>query len=198
MPKYDPVPLPRVTRPTSAIDGIDAWIGSEPMRDLLAGFNGELPGGGTSADLDYLEGFSASHWDFRAGRERFETDAKRFDTPKDHVIREAALALGLGGDAKPRLERYRHILVLGGLVSSCLFRTRFAAELVAGGVHADNICGVGGFRRFNDRDEALASLAGFTGGRFEVDAMEEGLKRAFAVTTVPEISQEGDPDSDPN
>lgn len=197
MATYDPVPLPRSSEPAAVIDGIDAWIGSAPMRELVTGFGGEPPDLGPAGGLDYLERFSAEHWDFRAGRERFETDAARLDAGTEALVAEAAAALGLRGRIAPRRDRYDHMLILGGLVSSCLFRTRFAAELVAGGVRAGDISGVGGYRRFNDRDLELARLAGFTGGHYEIDAMEEGLKRGFGLDREPAIADGGDPGTDP-
>ncbi|MCH7230262.1 hypothetical protein L0U85_05240 [Glycomyces sp. L485] len=199
MPNYAPVPLPRYdgpdTSPTSVIAAVDEWIDSKPIRDLLGEFRGALPGG-TAANLDYLESFTAEHWDFRAGRERFETDPERLDPRRERRVIEAATALGLGGLTAPRRERYTHVLVLGGLVSSCLFRTRFAAELLANGTAADRVTGIGGFRPFGEADTDFAEISGFTGS-YEVDAMEVGLKRAFEIDGEPEIQREGDPDADP-
>lgn len=197
MPEYAQVPLPPSANAEAATGGIEAWIGSEPMRDLLAEFGGALPGGGLRAELDYLEAFSLEHWDFRAGRERFETEAERFDPARERFVDEAARALGLRGGTRPRLPHYTHVLVLGGMVGSCLFRTRFAAELLAGGVTADDVTGVGGFRPFSDGESALAERAGLGDGRFEVDAMETGVKRAFGIATEPKTEEEGDPLRDP-
>ncbi len=197
MPEYAQVPLPPSTDAKAATAGVAAWIGSDPMRDLLAEFGGALPGGGLRAELDYLDAFSLEHWDFRAGRERFETEAERFDPDRERFVHAAARALGLRGGRRPRLARYTYVLVLGGLVGSCLFRTRFAAELLAGGVATGDVTGVGGFRPFTDEESALAERAGIAGGRFEVDAMEAGVKRAFGVTAGPKTEEEGDPLRDP-
>lgn len=199
MPRYDPVPLPHYDGddPTSVVAGIDAWIASRPMGDLLGEFGGALPGGRVEENLEYLDAFSARHWDFRSGRERYETDPKRLDPVKERSVVEAAIALGLGGHTVPPRERYTHVLVLGGLVGSCLFRTRFAAELLAGGVKAGSVTGVGGFRPFGEADIRLADRAGYTGGEYEVDAMEEGLRRAFGLTGEPAVEREGNPAEDP-
>ncbi|WP_100444821.1 hypothetical protein [Glycomyces xiaoerkulensis] len=197
MPSYAQVPLPQSDGPEAVIAGIADWIGSEPVRDLAAAFGGALPGG-TAANLDYLEAFSAAHWDFRAGRERFETGAERFDPSTERLVREAALALGLGGEPKPGRQHYTHVLILGGLVSSCLFRTRFAADLLADSVAAEQVTGVGGFRPFNHRDREFAELTGVAAGRFEVDAMAAGLELAFEPKGEPEVERGGDPDRDPN
>lgn len=201
MPKYASVPLPRYdgdrSGPETVLAGIDRWTASEPMRDLVADFGGHLPGAGTAANLDYLEDFSADHWDFRAGRERFETGAERFGPERESSVYEAALALGLAGGSRPGKDRYTHVLVLGGLFSSCLFRTRFAAELIEGGIAAPRVTGVGGFRPLGDQDAQIAALEGVADCRFEVDAMEAGLRRAFGITAEPEIERGGDPEVDP-
>ncbi|WP_192907071.1 hypothetical protein [Glycomyces paridis] len=197
MPEFAPVRLPhydgRAAGPHSLLADVAAWTGSEPMRGLIARFGGELPGTGTADDLAYLEAFSAAHWDFRAGRERHETAPEHLDPEQEREVTAAALALGLGADAKPRREHYTHVLVLGGLVASCLFRTRFAAELLANGIVADHVTGVGGFRPLGGADLESAALTGLDGGTFEVDAIEASLKRAFDIEGEPEVNEGGDP-----
>lgn len=197
MPEFAPVRLPhydgRAAGPLSLLADVAAWTGSEPMRTLLDQYGGALPGTGTAEDLDYLEAFSADHWDFRAGRERHETAPKPLGPEQERTVTAAALALGLGAEARPRREHYTHVLVLGGLVASCLFRTRFAAELLAEGIGADNVTGVGGFRPLGGPDLEAAALTGLDGGTFEVDAIEASLKRAFDIEGAPEINEGGDP-----
>ncbi|WP_198667469.1 hypothetical protein [Glycomyces dulcitolivorans] len=201
MPEFAPVRLPhydgRGSGPRSLLEDVAAWVESEPMRELLRRHGGSLPGTGTATDLAYLEAFSAVHWDFRAGRERHETAPQPFDPEQELAVTEAALALGLGAELKPRLEHYTHVLVLGGLVASCLFRTRFAAELLAAGTGADNVTGVGGFRPLGPADLESAALSGLHCGAFEVDAIEASLKRAFAIEGEPRIDAGGDPHREP-
>jgi hypothetical protein len=167
------------------------------MRHLLAQFGGALPGTGTAEDLAYLEAFSADHWDFRAGRERHETAPAPLNPGQERVATAAALALGLGAEGTPRRRHYTHVLVLGGLVASCLFRTRFAAELLASGIRADNVTGVGGFRPLGGPDRESAALSGIPCGDFEVDAIEASLKRAFGIKGEPAVDEGGDPHREP-
>lgn len=167
------------------------------MRALVADFGGALPDD-PAERLAYLESFSAEHWDFRAGRERFATDAERLDPDRERFVVEAALALGLGGERRPRSDRYTHVLVLGGLLSACLLRARHAAALLADGVRADHVTGLAGFRPCNDRDREFAELTGVTGARFEIDAMEAGLERAFALRGEPDVEAGGEPGRDPH
>ncbi|RRS02235.1 hypothetical protein EIW28_03215 [Glycomyces terrestris] len=193
MPHYEG----RESGPRSLLDDVAAWVGSEPMAALLRRYGGSLPGAGTATDLAYLEAFSAVHWDFRAGRERHETAPQPLDPEQELAVIEAAIALGLGPELKPRLDHYTHVLVLGGLVGSCLFRTRFAAELLASGITADNVTGVGGFRPLNEADLESAALSGLHCGAFEVDAIEASLKRAFGIEGEPRVDAGGDPHREP-
>lgn len=199
MPEFAPVRLPHYEGqgPHSLLADVAAWTGSEPMHRLLALFGGALPGNGTAEDLAYLESFSAAHWDFRAGRERHETAPQPLSPEHERAATEAALALGLGADARPRLRHYTHVLVLGGLVASCLFRTRFAAQLLEDGISADHVTGVGGFRPLGGPDLETAALSGIDCGGFEVDAIEASLKRAFRIGGAPLIDEGGDPHGDP-
>jgi hypothetical protein len=199
MPEFARVRLPHYEGqgPHSLLADVAAWTGSEPMHRLLALFGGALPGTGTAEDLAYLEAFSADHWDFRAGRERHETAPQPLAPHQEDTATAAALALGLGADAKPRLAHYTHVLVLGGLVSSCLFRTRFAAQLLDSGIRADNVTGVGGFRPLGEPDREAAALSGIDCGGFEVDAIEASLKRAFDIVGEPAVDEGGDPRNDP-
>lgn len=201
MPEFAPVRLPhydgRGPGPRSLLDDVAAWVESAPMAALLRRFGGALPGTGTATDLAYLEAFSAVHWDFRAGRERHETAPQPLDPEQELAVTEAALALGLGAELKPRLDHYTHVLVLGGLVASCLFRTRFAAEILAAGTRADHVTGVGGFRPLGPADLEAARLSGLHCGAFEIDAIEASLKRAFGIDGRPHIAEGGDPHREP-
>ncbi|THV41705.1 hypothetical protein [Glycomyces buryatensis] len=201
MPEFDPVPLPRYdgpeTAPQSLIADITAWIGSDALRHLVNAFGGDPLGRDPDSYLDYLDAFSAEHWDFRAGRERFETRAKELSAPCEAEVRAAARALGLGGIASPNWERYTHVLVLGGLAGSCLLRADFAARLLKSGVTADRVTGVGGFRPLTEAEVESAARTGLDCGRFEVDAMAAGLKRAFGIAAEPEVEIGGDPHREP-
>src|SRR5690606_40638684 len=61
----------------------------------------------------------------------------------------------------------------------------------------EHVTGIGGFRPFGAEEAEIAERAGIEGGRFEFDAMEAGVERAFGVTTRPKIEAEGDPHRDP-
>src|SRR4051812_22610907 len=104
---YAPVPLP------SGAGGVREWILSEPLRDLVALFGGDLPAGETRAVLSWLDDFSRTAWDFRDGAERSAISSVAIDDDLGARIRPAVAALGLTGHNQPGRDAYESMLVLG-------------------------------------------------------------------------------------
>ncbi|MEV0649656.1 hypothetical protein AB0I28_30810 [Phytomonospora sp. NPDC050363] len=201
-PTFAPVPLPVCDGVPedreSAAAGVAAWIGSAPMRALVAEFGGRFPEGPTAEALAALDAFSAEHWDFRDGRERAEARRHAFEPATAALIVDAARALGLLSARPPRHRDYTQVLILGGMVRACLVRTRFAADLLAGAVTTGRITAVGGFRVLTPGERELAAELGMPQPRFEVDALAEGVRRAFGATAHYEVEEGGDPGTEPN
>ncbi|WP_415648998.1 hypothetical protein, partial [Stackebrandtia soli] len=146
------------------------------------------------AMLDELVAFSAEHWDFRHGAERHEARRRRFDGSTEAAITDAAKALGLAGHETPLLDRYDHVLILGGMARACLGRTRYAHEVLRS-VDAGTVSAIGGYRPLTTEERDLT--ARFDGAcRYEVDALALGLRRAFGGD-APTGTAGGDPDVDP-
>ena len=182
MVSFAAVPLPS-SEPNFRRDTIAAemhgWISSEPMRALVAAFGGELPSAGVDDLLAWLDGFSDEHWDFRKhGKvERDQVRAPSFAPATVELIAAAATALRLVDAEAPPRPAYDHLLVLGGLGRACLQRTEYAARLVrAGAVAVPEVAALGSFRPLTEAETALAALAG---GRYEVDAMDAGIRIGF-------------------
>ncbi|HEY1178962.1 MAG TPA: hypothetical protein VGF17_22645, partial [Phytomonospora sp.] len=114
------------------------------------------------------------------------------------LVVDAARALGLLAARPPRYRDYTQVLVLGGMIRACLARTRFAAGLLAGGVTAGRITAVGGFRPLTAAEHATGAELGLPECRFEVDALELGVREAFGATSHYEVEEGGDPAGDPN
>jgi hypothetical protein len=195
MPEYARVPLTDYDNsdPQSVIEGIAKWVGSQATSDLVDAFGGSMPMGRSEESLEYLEEFSAEHWDFRRGSERHEARQERFDPWVDRLVQEAAYALGMLGTTYPEHRQYDHVLVLGGLFGTCLVRAEYAAELMNVMVDAPSVSGLGSFRLLNDRDHEAAEPLGVKGIRFEVDAMDAAMTRAFGITGKPYVKTKGDP-----
>lgn len=186
MTSFEPVALPSIDpedAEASVLRSIATWLGSDPFVHLVerSGGAGLVPGEPLDAQLARLDDFSA-RWDFRNGAERSTRVAA--DLPPeldDDTILAAATALGLVTPVAPRHQDYDHVLVLGGMVRACVLRPTRAAALLDGGVSAPSVSALSAFRPLLDKELDIATQAGLTGLETEYDAMEAGMRRAFAL-----------------
>lgn len=172
---------------------IAAWVRSEPLRALVRRFGDGTPSGDLAGELDYLDAFTAQHWNFRrAGaadpKERNQIDQDAISGADEQLVIEAATALGLVRPRPPKYQRYDHVVVLGGLVRANVWRPEYAAHLLRSGVHADSIVGITAYRDLTvnkevpDRDEyELLKAFGLPRRAYEWQVMEDGLRRAFGL-----------------
>ena len=167
---------------------IDRWAGSLAMARLVESF------GGTTGDhegrelLDYLDTFSAAHWDFRRGRERnLAPDAGLSTTQSARVVEEAP-RLGLAGIERPTRPHYDTVLLTGGMVRAGIVKPRFVARLVEDGLSVSNIVFLGGVRAFGGDEHALAAALRVVGGD-EVFAMLAGMRQAFGPLGDPVVDR---------
>ncbi|MFI7523224.1 hypothetical protein [Micromonospora globbae] len=181
-----PLPLPGGTPhrdPDVIIAGIAGWVGSAPLRGLVARFGGRWPTGDLAAVLAGLDDFSGRHWDFRGGRERPEAREPDLHPATARQVRDSAAALGLVRAVPPALGRYAHVVVLGGLAHACLRRVAYAAHLLRRGVRvAGEVAVLGSFRPLSDAERRTLADAGVDGGDTEVDALDAAVRLAFGVT----------------
>ncbi|TCB98594.1 hypothetical protein E0H26_08040 [Micromonospora zingiberis] len=179
------MPLPSAT-PTGdgvIVDGISGWIGSAPLRTLVARFGGRWPAGDLGAVLAGLDDFSARCWDFRAGRERPEAREPDLDPPTAELVRTAADTLGLVRSRPPHRPRYAHLVVLGGLAHACLRRVAYAAHLLRTGVGVGGeVAVLGSFRPLSEVERQTLADVGVTGCDTEVDALDAAVRHTFAVS----------------
>ena len=166
-----------------SVDGIAGWIGSPPLRGLVAHFGGRWPSGDLGAVLAGLDDFSARCWDFRAGRERPEAREPNLDPATARLVHRCADALGLVRSRPPTRTRYAHLVVLGGLAHACLRRVAYAAHLLGTGVGvAGEVAVLGSFRPLSEVERRSLAEAGVTGCDTEVDALDAAVRRTFAVS----------------
>jgi hypothetical protein len=174
--------------PTGAADataddivaGINRWITSEPMRDLVGAYDEKLPDSSTGDLLGWLDTFSATHWDFRAkkGVERDQVTEADIPDAVEILIPAVPAALGLIEARPPARSDYDHLLILGGLAPACLQRTAYAAHLVADGLTVTDAAALGSFRKLGEHETPLLD----EDAAYEVDAMAVGVRRAFGFT----------------
>jgi hypothetical protein len=167
------------------LSGLEAWIKSSTLRELAAGWGGELPSNLVAAELfGWYDEFSARHWDRRGGRERNEASSVELTPIQAKTAVDAAEVLGLVGSRRPERSEYDFMLILGGLIRGCLTRPRYARELVDSGIKVRSITALGGFRPLRGDELALAEVMNVAAHN-EFQAMIAGLKAAF-----PELGQE--------
>lgn len=177
------VPLPPDTADPSAYAiaaGIDGWVNSDPVRDLVRAFGGRWRGGDSAAVLAWLDGFSAIHWDFRGGRERPEAREPQLAPHTARLVVEAARALGMVDAVPPAHPTYRHLIVLGGLAHACLRRTGYAAHLLRTGLTVTGeVAALGSFRPLTPAEREVLAATGEDVCATEVDALDAGVRAAF-------------------
>ena len=194
--QYEPVPPPAfATVPASPADvlgGIERWVASPPLRDLVAAFGGSVPAGDVGGALRWLADFSAEHWDYRRGAERNARADEALSGDAAEVVQAAAQAFGMFDEAVPRRRHYDHFVILGGLLRGCITRARRAAEVLSGGLGAGSFAAVGGFRPLNDAELRLAAEIDFEPGGDEFSAMDAAVREAFSVDGPTGERGEGD------
>ncbi|WFE52893.1 hypothetical protein [Micromonospora sp. WMMD1155] len=168
-------------RPEAVAAEIHGWISSAPMRALVGEYGGTLPSATVGDLLTWLDAFSDEHWDFRkhGNVERDQVKAPSFTPAQAELIQAAATALRLVDADRPPRSTYDHLLILGGLGRACLQRTEYAARLVRdAAVAVGAVSALGSFRQLT---EAETSLPGLADSRYEVDAMDVGVRLGFGL-----------------
>lgn len=186
-PNFGHAELPRYNKDaqaTALMDQIASWVHSEPLTTLVETFGGADLAGGESLgqELDKLDSFS-DRWDFRRGKERNLAQTADFASEHEELIIAAAEALGMVRSAPPRHAGYDHVIILGGLVRACILRPRLAAELLDGHLTTNTVTAIGAFRPLRGDEHDLAAGAGLENVDTEFEAMDAGIRRAFALGT---------------
>lgn len=198
VPKRAParVPLPR-GGPEAVAASLHRWVRSGPLHDVVHAFGGHCPAGGTAAALDWLDRFSARHWDFRAGLERPDAREPRLEPRVAELIVASARALGMIDPVPPPHRSYAHLLVLGGLAPACLRRTGYAAALLRAGLRiSGEVALLGSFRPLSPAETRALADAGITGCRTEVDALDAAARLAFGRPEL--VAASGEDGADPH
>jgi hypothetical protein len=167
--------------PAAVAASIHGWVTSPALAELVGHFGGDVPDGPTGTVLDRVAEFSRV-WDFRAGvRERFDTARVDYGPKLDARLRTLIHALGLGGREHPAHEDYDHVIVLGGGIRVTLGRADYTARLLAGGLRARILAGLGSLRWRDDREHREGIRLGLGPIETEADMMTAGLRRYLAL-----------------
>lgn len=112
-----------------------------------------------------------------------------FDASTRDLVLSAAAELGQGEEPAIPRAHFDAIVMTGGMVRAGLVKPRFVAELFQGGVSADHVVFLGGFRPFAG-DELLLAHALDVAGSNETDGMIAGMVKTFTLLDVPEVAGE--------
>jgi hypothetical protein len=156
---------------------VRTWFTSPELAELVKHFGGVVPAGPLDAVLDGVAEFSRV-WDFRGGvRERFDTARVYYDPGLDARVRALIHTLNLGGSHRPAHAAYDHVIVLGGGIRVSLGRTEYTTRLLATGVRARTLAGLGSLRHRDDREYREGIRLGLDPVETEADMMMVGLRR---------------------
>ncbi|MCU1422750.1 MAG: hypothetical protein JWN36_2401, partial [Microbacteriaceae bacterium] len=92
---------------------VDAWSASGAVGELVAAFGGSAP---ATRRLDWLDTFSAEHWDFRGGRERNLASTADITAEQADLVLRLAPELGLADQETPTCVQYDAVLMTGGMI----------------------------------------------------------------------------------
>lgn len=201
--RFEPVPLPSLPPGELTVKRLDRvlqeWVSSAPMRALVEASGWDWPSGAKTGELlERLAGLSGD-WDFRGragGVERNFIGTELADVngrvvPEELIV-SAATALGLVNAVPVPSERFTSLVVLSGLVRTCVNRTRYARALVDEGIRAGSVTVLGGHRELRGDELVLAKEQGFGDVFDEADVVLAATRRAFGLGE-PDESEAGGP-----
>jgi hypothetical protein len=192
-----------VTSVEAVREWINDWVSSPALQEVITLYGGPIRGDrDLAAYLDELELFTAREWDARRGRERNQADRKDIPTEVAEQITRRARDLGLVDTKPPRHEEYDYLLVLGGMVRACIFRTEYAAHL-AGGLRIGRVDALAAYRSFYRTNEETGTVEpepgsdepqllhafGYPPYQSEDEVMNETMRRSFGNVGWEMLSQ---------
>ena len=169
---------------------IDDWAGSAALAALVDAFGGSTDGRRGAELLEWLDRFSAAHWDFRGGAERNLASPVALPSDVEQLVLDSAPVLGLAGPYPLHRDRYDTVLMTGGMIRAGVVKPRFARELLASGIGAKSVVFLGGFRPFAGDELELAPVFGVRGDN-EFEAMVRGMELAFGPLGDPVTTSSG-------
>lgn len=174
------------------------WLDTPELEVLVEKFNGKIPLTTIKEQkLCWLCEFS-EHWDFRAKqkaafdsktgeRARWMIDDTALNEEQERAVMTAAHSLGLVDIVQPMKSSYDVVLVPGGARMSCLYRTRYAGELLQQQkITAEYLVGLTGMRPILD-SERKATDTYAKDAVTEYDLMRRAMEQVFDIEQTQQV-----------
>lgn len=174
------------------------WLDTPELEVLVEKFNGKIPLTTIKEQkLCWLCEFS-ERWDFRAKqkaafdsktgeRARWMIDDTALNEEQERAVMSAAHSLGLVDIVQPMRASYDAVLVLGGARMSCLYRTRYAGELLRQQkITAEYLVGLTGMRPILD-SERKATDTYAKDAVTEYDLMCRAMEQVFDIEQTQQV-----------
>lgn len=174
------------------------WLETPELEVLVETFNGKIPlTTSKEQKLCWLCEFS-ERWDFRARqkealdskteeRARWMIDDTALNGEQERAAMAAARSLGLVDLVQPRKSFYDVILVLGGARMSCLYRTRYAGELLRQQkIKAESLVGLAGMRAILDSERSTTDTYAKDAAT-EYDLMCRAVEQVFDIAQTEQV-----------
>lgn len=170
------------------LPSIEAWARSAALEELVLAFDGDPHAGrDLHAWLAYLDDFSCV-WDFRGANERNLARTSDLSQDVESLVFAAAARLGLRGVQSPPVGHYQHLVILGGLVSACLGRTLYAAQILHdGAVTAERVVALATARPLRGDEVTLSACWFARQVDDEHEAMCASVESAFGVASPVDV-----------
>jgi len=176
------------------------WIDSPELGRLVKAFGSEMPKELEGEQkLDWLCQFS-ERWDFRKNQSKaldlktgerarwMVSDADLSEEQKSSAV-QVASRLGMLVTILPARKSYDSILVLGGARMSCLYRTRYAGELLKKQlIEAGEIVGLTGMRPILESERSATDTYAVEAAT-EFDLMCRATEQVFAFDGAYKVEQ---------
>jgi hypothetical protein len=126
-----------------------------------------------------------------AGRhlERNQLDPTAVPSAAAGLVVDAARALGLVVARPPLRERYDHMLVLGGMVRACVWRTEYAGNLIDSGIQVGDVTAITSRRALTEPEFPLLGSFHMTGLTREDQVLQQSLVRILHLAGPPSLDQ---------
>lgn len=173
------------------IGQMERWIDSPELAKIVASFGEKIPINlSIKEKIEWLLTFSEC-WDYRKNQKtldsktgenaRWKVNSGNITEEQKNAVKAGIFPLGLTGVQIPQCKLFDYILVLGGARFSCLYRPRYAKELLKHDVKAKEVVLLSGMRPISDSEREVTEIYA-PRAETEYDLINAGGEKAFHLS----------------